>query len=433
MFSFKRFIKESEMFGVEVYEKKLSSMGFDVSRVSGKKLVIKTDKNRVEVLNSIASEFSGSTYRKDYSGSSVGAVITRDGVAILAKPTKSSGSGGGAALTALTESAQCLYCAAVWYGNSKFSKEDLKSMLRYIDVTDSFDKMINDLPGDWQDSAINIAKRLKEEFGGKSYTFHRGSRWVETLSKKFNSLNKLEKEFSNLNKWSPADIYMLSAVGENETFSQANSILEINATLLKHIRNKDIVPVSLKKVSSRDVSIKYVNVTDNRSTYEIGRPVYTTGKRGFFESKDVYINFVSGEIQFRGFNVVDFQGEIKGKYAAHGKVGGGIIKNIIKRHTGFDMETPREVANRFAKNKEALYKDFHKYYIGIDGGTLPYSNFVLEASKKDLGWHISKYLGSQMLYFIKNSPKSKMDAIVGSIIGYAASESEISAPYVKVS
>lgn len=435
MFRFRQFMKENNnVFGMEKYEKFLTSLGLEYKIVSGKRIAVVTDKNRIQILKDISKNLPGSTYEPVLSGSSVGGVITSDRFTILAKPKNASGSGGGAAMTALAESAQCLYCAAVWYGNSDFSVEGLKSVYSRVDVTETADKISNDLPADWQDAAIITAKRLHEKFRGNAYRFHRGSSWVKTLESKFKELNRKEKQFSNANKWSPADIYMLTPEGEKETFGQANSIVELNAIILKHVQDKTIIPVSLKKVTSDEATIKYVNFTNDRSTYEIRNPVYTVGKKGFFDSKDVYMNFMHGEIQFRGFNVVDFQGEIKGKFSAHGKIGGGVIKNIIKNSTDFEMETPSGIAKRFKSNRESLYKDFHKYYKSVaTGTTLDYNKFVNECMKKDEGWHISKYLGTQMLYAIRNSNKSRLEEIIGTMLGYAASESSLSSVYIKVS
>jgi hypothetical protein len=433
MLSFKQFMKESEMFGIEVYEKLLNSMGYEYSRVSGKRLQIKTSENRVSVLQKIAAAISGSKYESHLSGSSVGGVLTKDGVTILAKPLSGGGSGAGAALTALAESAQCLYCAAAWYGND-FTEKTMRNVARYVDVTESIDKIINDLPSDWQESSIHIGTALKEKFGRKKYSFHRGSTWVERLENRFKLLNRKEKEFKNVNKWSPADIYMLTDNGIRENFSRANSILELNAIIRDHIKNGDIIPVSLKKNPSGDVSIKYANFSkENKSTYEIGQPTYSYGKRGFFKSKDIYLNFVSGEIQFRGFNPVDFQGEIRGKYAAHGKIGSSAIVNIVKKNTGHQLYTPAKVASLYKSKDKQFYKDFYTYYKTLDKTHLSFEKFLSELSTKDLGWHVSKFLGMQLLYYIHNSHKNTLDAIIGAMIGYAASESDMSAPFVKVS
>jgi hypothetical protein len=432
--SFRAFIKESNNMDISHYEKILSSMGYVFEKKGSKRLIIKTDKDRISVLKDLAAKISGAQYKNTLASSSVGGTVTKEGITILAKPLKSSGSGAGAAMTSLVESAQCLYCAAAWYGNKDYSPETLKKVSRYSLTTDSVEKIIKDLPSDWQDSSITVANTLYKNFAPKKYTFHKGSSWVDRLEKKFNSLNRIEKEFSNLNKWSPADIYCISQTALNENFSSANSILELNALLLKYVRSKDIIPVSLKKTMPGKASLKQINYSNDRSTYEIGNPIYTVGKRGFFDSKDVYMNFLEGEIQFRGFNTVDFQGEIKGKYASHGKVGGGIIRNIVKRNTGKLINMPREVADKYNRDITSLYGEFYTYYSKVLGSSaISYEKFVVECSKKDLGWHVSKFIGTQMVYYIKSSPKAKLDAIIGSIIGYAASESEMSAPYIKVS
>jgi hypothetical protein len=433
MIRFKKYVTEKTMFGMEKYEKELSALGFEYKIVSAKKVALITDKNRIQVLKDLMKQFPGSTYQPVISGSSAGGLVTADGFTILAKPKKASGSGAGAAMTALAESAQCLYCAAVWYGNSDFSVDGLRSVYKHTNVTESLDKMANQLPADWQDAAMASAKKLHEKFGNMRYKFHRGSSWVNALETKFKELNRKEKQFSNVNKWSPADIYMVSAEGEKEDFKGANSIVELNAIILKNLQDRTIVPVSLKKVSSDSVSLKYINFTNDKSTYEIKNPSYTIGKKGFFASKDVYMYFVDGEIQFRGFNVVDFQGEIKGRFSAHGKIGGGVIKKVVNKTIGFEMEMATGVAKRLSKDRDSFYKDFHKYYKAVVSSPLDYNKFVAECMKKDEGWHISKYLGTQMLYAIKNSNKSKLEEIIGGLIGYAASESELSAAYVKVS
>jgi len=433
MIRFKKYVTEKTMFGMEKYEKELSSLGFEYKIMSAKKVALITDKNRIQVLKDLMKQFPGSTYQPVISGSSAGGLVTADGFTILAKPKKTSGSGAGAAMTALAESAQCLYCAAVWYGNSDFSVDGLRSVYKHTNVTESLDKMANQLPADWQDAAMASAKKLHEKFGNMRYKFHRGSSWVNALETKFKELNRKEKQFSNVNKWSPADIYMVSAEGEKEDFKGANSIVELNAIILKNLQDRTIVPVSLKKVSSDSVSLKYINFTNDKSTYEIKNPSYTIGKKGFFASKDVYMYFVDGEIQFRGFNVVDFQGEIKGRFSAHGKIGGGVIKKVVNKTIGFEMEMATGVAKRLSKDRDSFYKDFHKYYKAVVSSPLDYNKFVAECMKKDEGWHISKYLGTQMLYAIKNSNKSKLEEIIGGLIGYAASESELSAAYVKVS
>jgi hypothetical protein len=409
----------------------LHDLGYkDLQPKSSRMLFVKTDKDRVSVLKELEKAIPGSKYDKNMSGSSIGGLDIQRNKFIYIKPLRGSGSGAGAAMTELVESAQCVYLASVWYGDSNFDIETFKKLQSHFDVTSKLINISVELPEDWQKITIDIAKKLHSMFRDKKYQFHRGSKWVKTLESKFKDINKKDKQFANLNKWSPADIYMISDVGLRENFQTADSFVELNALLLKHIKNKDIIPVSLKKTGSTPTT-KYVNVGNDKSTYAVKNPFYVLALRSFFESKDVYINYVEGKIQFRGFNIIDFQGEIKGKYASHGKIGNGDINKSIKNHSGYDMETPRAVSIRFKTNKKDLIKEFFSYYKVIEKNPVNYDTFQSKLNEKDMGWVISKYLGTKMIYFMNKS--KKMDAIVGAMIAYASSQSDISAPFLKVS
>ena len=59
------------------------------------------------------------------------------------------------------------------------------------------------------------------------------------VQNKFASLNRIEREFTNINKWSPADIYMATQTGKNVKLDSAKSILELNTILLNNLKSKD--------------------------------------------------------------------------------------------------------------------------------------------------------------------------------------------------
>lgn len=432
MMSYKQYL--SEMSYPE-FEELLKNIGYpDLKPQKGarsKIAVILTDKNRVDVLKDVAAKIPGGKYDATVTGSTVGATILPGGYKVLAKPIKGGGSGAGADATRLTESAQCLYCAAQWYQGGKFDSESLKAAAQKIDTDEKLDNMLENLSEDWVDASIKIAQLLHKNFGDKRYTFHRGSTWVGKLENQFKKINRIEKEFSNLNKWTPADIYLVSDVGSKETFTDCDSFVELNARMLKHLHNKDIIGVSLKKVDTP--TMKYVNDSDDKSTYHVKNPYYTLGLKDFFASKDVYAYYQEGAIQFRGFNQIDFQGEIKGKFASHGKVGGGVIKNIIRKITKNDIYMASEVAKKYRneKSKEVLIKEFYGYYSYLQTNPMNFDAFAAKARTMEMGWFISKMIGCQMLYYIDKS--KKLDAIIGAIIDYAASQSDLSCPFVKVS
>ena len=61
--------------------------------------------------------------------------------------------------------------------------------------------------------------------GKGSFTFHRGSKLVDAVEKTFTTINRQEGAFGNLNKWSPADIYMVGS-GFNVGVLQAEKTLK---------------------------------------------------------------------------------------------------------------------------------------------------------------------------------------------------------------
>lgn len=396
-------------------ESSLKKMGHEVKKVSLNRLVIVTNNDRISTLREISKKLKG-TYVARSSVSSAGIVNFPNRLSVFAKPKKGGGSGAGAALTKLAESAQCLYCAAAWEGRD-YTSEGLSSSFKLVDIDEKLQKILKDLPEDWVKSSIMIAESLRSRFGFKKYKFHRGSSWVESLEKHWAKLNKTDKKFSNINKWSPADIYLLTEKGESVDFKKTNNFVELNSLFLENFSSGDIIGVSLKKVVGT-VNLQPKNV-GNPSEYEYKG--YTLGKRGFFESKDVYIMHEKGEIQFRTFPT--WQGEIKGEFANQGKISGGPIAGIVKKIVGVDLIPQREVRREFLTEK------MHEYYVDLGGRAIPKNDFLASVGKKDEDWFVSKFLGLQLLYHMT---KSKMEKrIVSSMLGYASSESELSGPYIK--
>ena len=109
------------------------------------------------------------------------------------------GSGAGSDITELVESAQCLYCALVFYIFKRPMKLDeivtpaqFERTKQYIDVSANFDDMVNKLPEDWIKSSILGANMLYSKFRGEQYIFHRGSSKVDTIENAFKAINRKE-------------------------------------------------------------------------------------------------------------------------------------------------------------------------------------------------------------------------------------------------
>jgi len=398
----------------------LISFGYEIKKSSGKEVNILVNDDRVGALVRIA-EALGGKYNPKGGSSSIGRTELPNSFKVYAKP-KGGGSGAGSAATDLAESAQCLYSAAAWYGKD-FTGNTLSSVEKYIDTTSNAKEIISKLQDQWIQSCMSSAEVLKKKYGGKKYIFHRGSKWVSSLENHWKKLNKEEREFSNLNKWSPADIYMISDAGKKIDLTKTSSIMELNRVMLKALMDKDIIGVSLKQ--TKNASISYKNLTDKRSTYKFGK--VTVGKRGFFQSGDAYLIYDGGEIQFRTFGST-WQGEIKGKTANMGKISGGPITAIMKRNS-ITILPQKDIIDK----SEELLKQFYRYYKYFETSPMSEKDFILEVSKKDQNWWVSKFLSAQLMYEIDTKSTKIKDKITSAMIGYAASESELSGPYIKVS
>lgn len=401
----------------------LETSGYTVKSISGKNIDVSVAGNRVDVLKAIAAEFGGK-YNPKGGSSSIGRTELPGNFFVNAKPASGGGSGAGSDITELAESSQCLYNAAIWYGDD-FSGESLRDVVAAVDVSARIDDIIIKLPDHWIKSCITTAQKLHKEFKSKRYKFHRGSSWVESLENHWKNLNRVEKEFSNLNKWSPADIYMVSQKGERIDLTKTKTILELNTLMKKYLNDGDIIGVSLKQVKD-NATLAYKNVTADRHTYKFES--LTIGKRGFFMSGDSYVMYDGGEIQFRTFGST-WQGEIKGKTANMGKISGGPISNVLKRN-GITLLQQNQIIDKKPEHVDLMY-DFYKHFEGSKA--LDKKEFLKELMKKDQNYWVSKFLGAQLMYYIDKSDDATKNSIVSGMISYAASESELSGPYVKVS
>lgn len=339
------------------------------------------------------------------------------------------GKGAGADVTRTTESAQAVYAAARWAGSKNYTAIDLERAYNSCKVDEPFENILNGLSPAWRDSCILGAEALHKKYSKKNYTFHRGSDWVESLEKTFKKLNSAEKIFSNVNKWSPADIYMVSPAGAAVKLAAATNIIELNGLLLEAMRDGDIVGVSLKLLKG-GVKMSTYNAGDEKHTIEFDK--FTTGTKGFFSGKDIYMYFSqNGKIQFRTFPET-FQGEIKGKNANQGKLSYGPIQTVLRHLRLQQLIDIKTLRKALAESDEKIYKEFYENYTrySMDSSKLQLDAFVEECKAKGVSWAFSKFLGCQLIDIVKSSHRE--DDFITSCIQYASSSSDLSAPFIKL-
>jgi hypothetical protein len=193
---------------------------------------------------------------------------------------------------------------------------------------------------------------------------------------------------------------MVSDAGSRIDLTKTKTILELNTVMADALKSGDIIGVSLKLVKNA-ATIAVKNVSAERHSYKFIS--LTVGKKGFTNSGDSYILFDGGEIQFRTFGST-WQGEIKGKNANMGKISGGPINTIMKNN-GIKLLAQNEIVNKTPK----LIKEFYKFYKHFDK-TMSETQFETFVNSKDQNWWVSKFLSTQLMYYVDTyKDKNKFD------------------------
>ena len=162
-------------------------------------------------------------------------------------------------------------------------------------------------------------------------------------------------------KWNPGDIWM-STYDPNPSTSKpldygkggqsCNLTFELlKKDVQKEADKKRLLGVSLKKVEKTATVTEY-NLPKREQNIGVTLSGFRFGQTGnFFESTDVYLIFNKKEMQFRSFNTTkSWQGEVKGTFAAGGKIGGGgvnfycsdILNNPIATCLLYTSPSPRD-------------------------------------------------------------------------------------------
>lgn len=338
-----------------------------------------------------------------------------------------SGSGGGSSGTRAAESAQCVYCQAIWNNpKTDFNMLELQAAYAQVKVDASWEEIEN-LSEDWVVSSISVAKGLYKALGRNQYSFHRGSEFVDMIEGLFKKSG--QTYFNNVNKWTPADIWMVQDTKlSNYDFSGNPALPYINQELMKAYAARDIIGVSLKKTTK----VKFVQV-NYKKPFKTPRYIKKTlGKKSFFSSKDGYI-FGAGklEMQFRTFPA--FQAEIIGNKAKHGKLSGdsGIaspIGKILEKVGVRDFPSRKEITKMIKKENNKFFEMFYSEYLSAgEDSKITLNNFKKQLGRKDSNWLESKYLVTHVF----NRLKGKEQKFLELAYRYAKSESEDSCVHLK--
>ena len=373
------------------------------------------------------------------------------------------GSGAGAKATEMFESAACWVTAVRFsMGNKDLQKDWGCSNCAFRDVADRVDttatmeevcSFLQKSPK-WLDTSIATANTLYKTYKGGDYYFYRGKGIVEGIEEHFKGVNRTTNKdpedngFSNINKWTPADIYLCDKSTESKmlaTLKEQKRFGTLNTTMEKYLDDKDLVGVSLKSLKPGSTgTLKPFNKTGAvKERKRFSRAGVKDGAKSLLSSMDVYL-FGGFEIQFRATDTAGktWQGEILGTEAKHGKLGGGVMDAILQKvygkskglfkATGYnktkDIAAASKVASSKLKMAEEISRIANEHEIGPDYDTVTVAQINSQTPK----WVFSKYMGMTLVDIVY-SDTNKRDDLMTAVYLYASSQSDNSAPYMKIS
>lgn len=356
--------------------------------------------------------------------------------------TESKVSGAGSEITALAESLQAYACA---------TRQHLGKDL--IDVSQITDKTIADadcdrtlaqcmkgLDENWFRSVVLTANLIFEEVPGaktgKNYKFYRGGKLVDSIYNTWRNFKK-GSGITGDDKWNPADIWMIKKNFRLRT--DFDTLVEYNRYVYDEFAHTNMIGISLKKIGPKDVP--------HSKIFNNGKPLvaqYTGVKLGMnmTDSKDIYIQYKAegntGEVQLRNFSSrpvpSSWQGEIKGKAAAGGKIGGGVIfegaidVGVPRNKLTLPQKTPID------KPTDAEFKKFATMFKELSGSKEKIDILIAQAKaghRKDKTWWMSKYIGIDLVYTVLK--EGKMDSLCSYMFQYASSATKNSSIFIKYS
>ncbi len=403
------------------------------------------------------------------------------------KPVNSSGSGGGSKQTTVQESTSCLYNALRFHVINKKLTPDLTITTDHLDEAAKWidtpgatvDQMIlfSNQDPDWKEVFIDGANKLYDKVQSHSntkndYIFVRGDKDIDdgVVKKSFAQSKVSLLDFQkNEDKWNPSDIWMYSKSGKTKIVNTLEPLTKkktsvtvevLNATLVDLFNDGILMGVSLKKTGAAG-TVKVINnetpaerkerlgVAFDKSA-SVNDVIYDNGRNYADKDKkypmDIYIIYGTGafdKIQLRNFggnSKGDWKLELKGQYAAMGKIQGSVARNILTS-TGF-TNIPQEPSwsdchpKTASKTKKAeITKEIHDLLHTFSATGFDKSDedqMMGEIAEKRQSWRYSKLSG---LRFLEYLCKSNVDAdkAVKELYLFGGSASDHSSIYYKYS
>ena len=332
---------------------------------------------------------------------------------------------------------------------TKFNKSDTEYSLDDIvkygtkDVRTKFkpEELYNISSPSWIKSAGLIADTIYSKYAGEKYLVVQRSKspFVDAITGAFTRINKQSEIKINQDKWNPADIWAVDPKLIKTNFSKFETIDELNNWILVNFKKRDLLPISLKKVGKK---AKFEIKNIDKKPVIVKYDGFDFGVKGYVNTLQMNVNYNKGStIVFRNFGRPEnIAGEIKGKGAAGGKVGFGIVLSYFNKYGKGKLKLPiaKTIAASYLKNKNKFLTDLYNQASRIDRKSLngmSIKNFINDITKKgnELTYVISKYQVTQLAEVLSKMSTLNKNRVLVSLIKYAGSQLDTSAVYIKVS
>jgi hypothetical protein len=351
-------------------------------------------------------------------------------------------SGAGAEVTALAESLQAYACATRQYLGKDLDdvSQITSNTIGDADCDRNLKQCLDGLDENWFYSIIITTNQIFADVpgakSGRNFMFYRGGSFVDSVYKEWRRM-KDGSGISGDDKWNPSDIWMAKKGFKLKTGWP--TLRDYNRYVYDEFANTNLIGISLKKLGKGSSA--------NSKIFNNGKPLvaeYNGIKLGLnmTDSKDIYIKYKSenkeGEIQLRNFSSrpvpSSWQGEIKGKTAAGGKIGGGVIftaaveVGISRTKLTLPNQTPIQ------RVTDSQFKEFALRFKELSGSKEKLETLIVQAKaghRNDQTWWMSKYIGINLIYTILK--EGKQDEFCKYVFEYASSATKNSSIFIKYS
>jgi len=397
-------------------------------------------------------------------------------IRILVKPTNAGGSGGGAAKTKVQEVGQALFLAIRYMKgkdlkcHTKNPKEclttaDYKAGMEFVDGPGVTIEEIQSLEQKWHDAFILGANKIAKEVNGKGWEFVRGDNKVEkAISDAFNRCKSSQGAPENEDKWNPSDIWMVknkskivAELNKENTIDCLNNFINqaFSETAIKNKSGKDVEPRSLIGISLKKLGPTarwdVMNEVGKNQLQKAGKVNFekgkTLGELTAFSAMDVYFVYLpsgnkrQGSFQARNFGGPkkgQWQFELKGEYAAQGKIKGAVMRKLLtdakfKNIPGEPNFNDCDPEKATQKKTTEITNEIYKLMNALPTKPNDWNDKKAkeEIRDKDASWRFSKLAGLRFLAWLI-SLNGEADRAMKEMYLYASSQTDKSSVFYKV-